>query len=146
MTKEEKELLLKDLCARLSYGVTIYRITDNSIHRIQYSDIIENIDQFSHLLEYSGIDNIKPYLRPMDSMTEEERNEIESVSDCNFGKALDADIKAKLNKNYDNSEARILEYHACSSVVDWLNAHHFDYHGLIEMGLALEAPKGIYNN
>lgn len=76
MAQEEKNLLLKDLCGRLPYGITIYRITDNSIHRIQYSDITENIDQFSHFLEYSGIDNIKPYLRPMSSMTAKEREEL----------------------------------------------------------------------
>lgn len=73
MTQEDKDPLLKDLCARLPYGIAIYRIKDSSVHRFQYSDITENIDQFSHFLEYSGINDIKPYLRPMGSMTEEEK-------------------------------------------------------------------------
>ena len=46
MTQKEKELVLKDLCVKLPYGITIYRITDNSTHHIQYSDITENIYQF----------------------------------------------------------------------------------------------------
>lgn len=121
MTQKEKFLLLKDLCARLPYGIIIYRISDNSTHKFIYSDIEENIDQFSHFLEYSGIDNIKPYLRPMSSMTEKEENEWWEFN----------------NKN------TIVETHSYS--IDWLNSHHFDYRGLIEKGLALEAPEGMYN-
>jgi len=114
MAQEEKDLLLKDLCARLPYGITIYRITDNSIHRIQYSDITENIDQFSHFLEYSGIDNIKPYLRPMSSMTAKEREEL---------------------SYYQNPIQR----------TDFYYSHHIDCRFMIEEGLALEAPEGMYN-
>ncbi len=127
MTKEEKEILLKDLCARLAYGIAIYRISDNSTHRIQFSDITENISQFSHFLEYSGIDNIKPYLRPMSSMTEEEENEY-----CGFSMESDF-IYTGLAYDIPNIY-----------VIDWLNAHHFDYRGLIERGLVLEAPEGMY--
>jgi hypothetical protein len=127
MTKEEKELLLKDLCGRLPYGITIYRITDNSIHHIQYSDITENIDQFSHFLEYSGVDNIKPYLRPMSSMTDEEVNEW---------------VKAS-NMKFDMEDGFLDAYDAHLSI-DWLNKHHFDYRGLIPMGIALKAPEGMY--
>ena len=116
MTQEQQSLLLKDLCARLPYGITIYRITDTSIHRFQYSDITENIDQFSHFLEYSEIDNIRPYLRSMSSMTENEKREYFDVTQVS---------------------------NHCAAI-DWLNAHHFDYRGLIPMGLALEAPEGMY--
>jgi hypothetical protein len=114
MTQEEKSLILRDICGRLPYGITIYRITDNSTHRIQYSDITENIDQFSHFLECSGVDNIKPYLRPMSSMTDKEKA---------YYFAIDEEPV---------------------SCIDWLNKHHFDYRGLIEKGLALEAPEDIY--
>ena len=60
-----------------------------------------------------------PYLRPMSSMTEEERKEYQAFF------------------NYDG-----VEYP--EEYIDWLNAHHFDYRGLIEKGLALEAPEGMY--
>ena len=119
MTQKDKKLLLKDLCARLPYGITIYRITDNSIHHIQYSDITENIDQFSHFLEYSGVDNIKPYLRPMSSMTEEETKEYAEI--------------------WANREP-----YMPGETVDFFNAHHLDYRGLIPIGLALEATENMY--
>jgi len=128
MTQEEKSILLKDLCGRLPYGITIYRITDNSIHHIQYSDITENIYQFSHFLEYSGVDNIKPYLRPMSSMTEEEESKYNLIQGLQHWTVEDGMIQ-----NYGDA-------------IDWLNAHHFDYRGLIPMGIALEAPEDMYKN
>ena len=68
-----------------------------------------------------------PYLRPMSSMTEDEISE--------FQKRL------KIIQDVEQA------LHFCNTVesIDWLNAHHFDYRGLIEMGLALEAPEGMYN-
>jgi hypothetical protein len=134
MTQEEKQLLLKDICARLPYGITIYRITDNSTHRIQYSDIIENIDQFSHFLEYSGVDNIKPYLRPMSSMTKEEKKELGNIRPY------------LIDKNDNVTGVQCNSFIQISECQDWLNEHHFDYRGLIEKGLALEAPEGMYKN
>ena len=117
MTQEEKQLLFKDLCARLPYGVIVHRYSDNC-----YSDkcdiSIDNVDDFVYFLEYSEGEEFKPYLRPMSSMTEEERIKYESLYDC---------IDEGLIK-----------------VFDWLNAHHFDYRSLIEKGLALEAPDGMY--
>lgn len=122
MTEIRKELLLKDLCARLPYGITIYRITDKSTHRFQYSDITENIDQFSHFLEYSGIENIKPYLRPLSSMTEEERAEY-----------------FLLNHRDNDRDDNIILPDEASALIDWLNKKMFDYRGLIPMDLALPA-------
>lgn len=114
MTQEEKQLLLKDLCARLFYGFIIHRYSDNV-------DItINTIDDFSHFLEYSEGEEFKPYLRPMSSMTEEEWNE--------FGDLYDP----------------FREEQKFHEIVDWLNEHNFDYRGLIPMGLALEAPKDMY--
>ena len=66
------------------------------------------------------VEECKPYLRPMSSMTEEEIKEYQAFF------------------NYDG-----VEYP--EEYIDWLNAHHFDYRGLIEKGLALKAPEGIYN-
>lgn len=104
MTQEEKQLLLKDLCARLPYGVKVdvnfyYATKELSCGLIQ--DLF--LDEKS----------LRPYLRPMSSMTDEECKEV--------GKHITI---------YDT--------------VDWMNEHHFDYHGLIEKGLALEAPEGMY--
>ena len=122
MIREDKELLLKDLCTRLPYGVKV-KIVDEDILRYDHSEegfIVgkENVndDCFviqgssdSYVLSYS---DFKPYLRPMSSMTEEEKKECLKIT---FVEAT-----------------------------DWLNSHHFDYRGLIEKGLALEAPAGMY--
>lgn len=129
MTQEEKDLLLKDLCARLPYGITIYRKEDSTIHRFQYSDITENIDQFSHFLEYSGIDDIKPYLRPMSSMTDEEELEFFTIGDT-------------VLKITEKKHTCVLSLEQ----MDWLNQRCFDYRGLIPRGLALRAPKGMYTD
>lgn len=122
ITQEEKELLLKDLCARLPHKQKVcYKIHDNS------EEIIETLS--GCLLDYfktGKIAVVKPYLRPMSSMTEEEK--IEYGDRCYF--VLDC---ISTNQQYYFNE-----------LYDWLNAHHFDYRGLIEKGLALEAPEGMY--
>ena len=117
MTQEDKELLFKDLCARLPYGVKI-QVYYEEIAGSGYFDetvwLIDNDEPF-HVND-RWIENITPYLRPMSSMTDEERQE--------YGLVL-------------CDELSINQY-------DWLNAHHFDYRGLIKKGLALEAPKEMY--
>ena len=112
MTQNDKHLLLKDLCARLPYGIFVYDKIDNkSIYTISY---------------HPHIDNCKPYLRPMSSMTEEERIKIAVLSKFNG-----------LTKSADFAE--------CSSiVVDYCTSRYLDYRGLIEKGLALEAPEDMY--
>ena len=119
MTKEDKQLLLADLCARLPYGVKVtfagYSGREDCTLNVQHLNSTYNI-------EYLGM---KPYLRPMSSMTEEEKDEYHSIQ---------SDIwKPCGTQYYDN-------WHS----IDWLNAHHFDFRNLIEKGLALEAPEGMY--
>lgn len=116
MTQEEKQLLLKDLCARLPYLFTIYRLSDNA--NIKISDI----DDFAHFLEYSEGEEFKPYLRSMSSMTGKEQTEW----------------------HYTTLGQRWITENNIERCVDWLNTHHFDYRGLIEKGLAIEAPEGMY--
>lgn len=117
MTQKDKEPLLKDLYARLLYGFIIHRYYDNV-------DIcINNMYDFSHFLECSEGEEFKPYLRPMSSMTKEEYEEYYNIS---YG--------------ITNIGSKYRYYDLC----DWLNEHHFDYRGLIEKGLALEAPEGMY--
>ena len=115
MAQEEIQLLLKDLSARLPYGVIV---------RLDYRDgtIVTRemgIGSFHDML--FGNTKGKPYLRSMDSMTEEER------------------------KEYKHLIAFSGSSNGAANFIDWLNAHHFDYRGLIEKGLALEAHEGMYN-
>ena len=138
MTQEDKELLLKDLCARLPYGFTIHRYSDNCDIVIESN----GINNFAHFLEYSEGEEFKPYLRPLSSMTEDEKDELYdwgweyTNNDIITGGSTDAD---NLYKRYEKN------LYDLKWLSDWLNAHHFDYRGLIEKGLALEAPKEMYN-
>ena len=113
MTQNDKELLLKDLCSRLPYGIFVYDEIDNkSIYTISY---------------HPHIDNCKPYLRTMSSMTDEERTKIASMA------------------GHFNSLTKSIEVcFACLPVVDYCYSRHLDIHGLIEKGLALEAKEGMY--
>ena len=133
MTNEEKQLLLKDLCSRLPYGVKL----DNGLK-------LRSIDALTQIVSCSGsdkkIDCIKPYLRPLSSMTEEERKEYKSffrIGEYACGGSL-------YGVEYEYIDADSDDISQPISLIDWLNAHHFDYRGLIPMGLALEAPDGMY--
>lgn len=120
MTQEEKQLLLKDICGRLPYGVKYCRDSWNYEWDQEMSvvEVLEDIDKDGYINYHKvyKVDDIKPYLRPMSSMTEDEDNELNSARMGRYGED-----------------------------VDWLNAHHFDYRGLIEKGLALEAPEDMYD-
>ena len=124
MTQEEKQLLLADLSARLPYGVKVQH---------QHQDYLDEIQTIEHIARKYGeietesvlgfVDDFKPYLRPMSSMTEEEK--IEYGDRCYF--ALEC---ISTNQQYYFNE-----------LYDWLNVHHFDYRGLIEKGLAIAVTK-----
>lgn len=124
MIREDKELLLVDLCARLPYGVLLNVILKDKYDQIVSRDIdlteynLSYITKESHWIEY------KPYLRPMSSMTEEERKKM-----------------VKLHVD-DRCYSQIEQCDA--NCIDFYNSHHLDYRGLIKKGLALEAPKGMY--
>lgn len=139
MTQEEKQLLLKDLCARLPFGL-ICACTDSNFTptvtnwklisvNLQEENAFVTNDVWNN--EFS-IENLKPYLRLMSSMTEEERLELSRLTDDKFKFYLytrKPEIICYEKYNYLEG----------LKVLDWLNAHHFDYRGLIERGLAIEA-------
>jgi len=133
MTQEEKSLLLKDLCARLPYGVKCKIEKDWFYDEIKPYDSIFNPIILERLLSQKDTDYcVKPYLRQMPNMTEKEMSELRQWG-C-------------LCMTPDGCVEDIGVYGAIHSipVIDWLNANHFDYRGLIEKGLALEAPEGMY--
>lgn len=140
MAMEEKQLLLKDLCARLPYGVKV------KFYSMEYPYGSEPVILTVHLLKdrWENIHDVKPYLRTMSSMTKEEKEELESISSFYFNNALDAQIQESL-KGENKDGSRILEYVACTKVTDWLLEHHFDINGLVEKGLAIEATEEMYN-
>lgn len=137
MTQEEKQLLLKDLSSRLPYGVKCQIDYDNEEDAFlgveRYADdwIVSICTETEEIglygaSEYFYPEDIKPYLRPMSSMTEEEKEEQSKI------------VIQSMSCSLDNSES------ATTMLNDWLLSKHFDVRGLIEKGLALEAPEGMY--
>ena len=122
-----KELLIKDLCSRLPYGVKI--MFSHNGFRWDWEQTLDEIklcDDGEYAVNGWGIHGIKPYLRPMSSMTEEEKEDYISLSNHCISTSV----------GFAYLEAQVL--------VEWLNFHHFDFRHLIERGLALEAPKDMY--
>ena len=128
MTQEQKELLLKDLCARLPYGVKVKCASEILTLNVNWLKVFQY-----HL------DEIKPYLRSMSSMTEEEKSDLEAYSKQELDKYAD-DVLNHADKDTVRSSHIALIY----KDIDWYNKKHFDYRGLIPMGLALEAPEDMY--
>lgn len=128
MIQEDKELLLKDLCARLPHKCRVfYEYIDDLDNKTYGYSLTLNTWCIDEFIANKAI--IKPYLRPMSSMTEEEKNEYLNT----FKKSI---------IGTDEEDGRVWTIDS----IDWLNAHHFDYRGLIEKGLAIEAPEGMYKN
>ena len=138
MAQEEKDLLLKGICARLPYGVKIH--IDSEFLREKGWDIqtVVGID-FSLkivLAEHNWYlpEKIKPYLRPMSSMTEEERK---IVCTMNILSEAELDDRIKYQKMYVQNYT--------IETFDLFNSNHLDYLGLIEKGLAIESHEGVYD-
>ena len=138
MTKKDKELLLKDLCARLPYGVK--GIVEDGIKLTTPSEWpVENSIEFS--MRYMVIKNgWKPYLFPMSSMTKEQE------SYMYFNTKFNIDRFETITPKIDEDDSPMYtEAEDWIALFDWLNANHFDYRGLIEKGLAIDATGlGIY--
>lgn len=152
-------LLEKELHARLPYGIKGVA----SVKKLVESDndwffdektvdidaeLVEIKANGSIVLDYNDDDvledynytlkDFKPYFRPMSSMTKEELKGLREF----FNDDIDFE---EWGLNIINSDFKRFSYLELLAIFDWLNAHHFDYRGLIEKGLALVAPDGIYN-
>ena len=115
MTQEHKELLLKDLCARLPYGIrAFYYGVEDEIESI-------TLDGYIKIGKYSlPIEHIKPYLFPLSNMAEEQKMFLKQQNWC-IAISTSGTIETTIEG------------------IDWLNKNHFDYRDLIEKGLAIDA-------
>lgn len=144
MTQEEKQLLLKDLCARIPYGLKattksscwagVYDVEGYKNNRIYLDCPVYDEGDDEWLVE-----SVVPYLRPMSSMTKEERAEM--------GTAIQKDRIEPYGeiKNCGEDNLLLCTIRQSTNLQDWLNKKMFDYRGLIPMGLALETTEEMYN-
>ena len=138
MTQEDKELLLKDICARLPYGVKVLADCDKTFDQgligvlVRIDPYVGNDNEYQgkYLLYQYGVftpsfvDEVRPYLYPLSSMTEEQKKELDdTLVNLNL-KALSDEISSEVIATYE---------------VDFYNKYHFDYRGLIPKGLAIDA-------
>lgn len=130
MEKDLKDLLLRDLCARLPYGVKISKTIENfisnphSIRSINSNNVIIEDGEFEDGtpdIDVWDIENVKPYLFPLSSMTE--------------GQEVEYDATFATIVYEDGRKDSVMTYKS----FDWLNKNHFDYRGLIPMELAIDA-------
>lgn len=157
MMQEDRILLLKDLSARLPYGVKCI-VTKSRIEEGQKGDVgkivcvcLEGVDCID-ISFFSEFGNFKPYLFPLSTMTDEQKEELFKL--CEF--YIQEDWEGKKSEAYGIEIASRFDPAYCYDhnfnlwsidmrAIDWLNAHHFDYRGLIEKGLAIDATnKNIY--
>ena len=132
----DKKLLLKDLCARLPYGLKVKCEKYSFPVTILYGG---NIDEVK-FIETGGIENIyaiKPYLFPLSSMTEEQKKEISKRYNLHTYYGLYIEITNHSEGYWDDDNSCNLQDYLW--LVDWFNKNHFDYRGLIEKGLAIDA-------
>ena len=132
MTQEEKDLLLKDLCSRLPYGIKVhakYIDTDNEVEKVGVLSMIDTdvvvafTSDDTNCYNYVGIREVKPYLFPLSSMTEEQKTELNDT-------LIQLELKALNNE---------IEHHKVAEFeIDFYNKNMFDYRGLIPMGLAID--------
>ena len=122
MTQEQKDLLLKDLCGRLSHGVKVEY--ENETFDVEYvCPMYEEVKLDIPETWTIGVSEVKPYLFPLSSMTEEQKREFDISMDMGYAAAYNAEINC------------------ANRMIDFFNKYHLDYRGLIPMGLANDATE-----
>lgn len=131
MTQKQKELLLKDLCARLPYGVKVQTVDGD----IEFLIGLDMPNYYSTNTTFYTFDDypIKPYLLPITSMTEEQYYEMQNISceDC----LEHMEVEKEWRNNSPFNHLPLYQH----KVIEFFHKHHFDYRGLIPMGLAIDA-------
>ena len=135
MKQEYKELLLKDLCGRLPYGVKVdvsySKGCASSLRSKICSEGVSKMGTLIFWLFQEGEVHLKPYLFPLSRMTEEQKEELDKIT---YG-------SVSIDKNffYDLCNCSKIDTYCIIDIIDWLNRNHIDYRGLIPVGLAIDA-------
>lgn len=152
MKQEDKELLLKDICGRLPYGVkveyfyggteefcvgvlgSVYPLDEQVfIGRLPLQTDCSDFDEIYLEDNLEDIENVRPFLYPLSSMTEEQLFEVSQI----IGKD-----EVEIGDGYldiIDTECHIITYLEILALLEWFNKNHFDIYGLIKKGLAIDA-------
>lgn len=131
MTQEEKDLLLQDLSARLPYGVKVKTNNINVLKLGTHTRVGEYITDV--------IEPCKPYLFPLSSMTEEQTEEVHNLIYQGVSESVNETSEwLKTRKENDLRPITLTYILSDRLVIDWFCKNHFDYRGLIPMGLAID--------
>lgn len=139
MRQKDKELLKRDLCARLPYGVKVLCLRDfnHTWYKLEMVDIGDNevylTTNESYANRYVEIDVVKPYLIPLSKMTEEQLFEVQEILGKNEIKIEDGFLSIV------DSDRNTISYLEILALLEWFYKNHFDIYGLIQMGLANDA-------
>lgn len=135
MEQEHKEILLKDLCGRLLYGVKVdiaySKGCASSLRSKLCSEGVSKMDTLIFWLFQEGEVHLRPYLFPLSRMTEEQKEELDKIT--NGSVSIDKSFF------YDLCNCSKIDTYCVIDIIDWLNRNHIDYRGLIPMGLAVDA-------
>lgn len=123
MKEEDRKLLLKDLSARLQYGVRIS--VNDKVETLQGINVLDDTAEYDIFLS-SNIEEVKPYLFPLSSMTEDQRKEYEGI--------IYKNIELHCERYYD-----VIDVDEFDCLMDFYHKYHFDYRGLIRLDLAIDA-------
>lgn len=140
MKQEDKDLLIKDLCSRLSYGVKIS--VNNNIETLDGINELDNVVEYGSFLS-CDIEEAKPYLYPLSNLTEEQRNEISKML---IDKRNEFSPYGKINM-FGCDNLFISAVKQANALINYCITNRFDINGLIERGLAIDATNtNIYDN
>lgn len=157
MTQEERRQLKADLCSRIPYQPYVSIILPPGLRMARWKredDLKTRTILDYDVLKYNDVQYIVPYLRPLSSMTDKEiaeavkymynTDKVIYTSNGDDGFGFYAEVENGVRIRFNEIEFK-LGYYGPKGI-DWLNSRHFDYRGLISMGLALKAPEGLYEN
>lgn len=138
MKQEPQELLLKDICARLPYGIkaSYYGVEEEreTWDEIEGITLDEDFGGYVDIGQYSlPIERIKPYLFPLSSMTSEQLFEVQEILRRNEIEIEDGFL------HIVDSDRNVITYLEILALLEWFYKNHFDVYGLIPMGLAIDA-------
>ena len=133
MTNDDKDLILKDVCGRMCYGVILMKKDMSNCIQI---DCSANLKAFIY-------NDWLPVLRRMSSMTDKEKEMLVNASNYEFKYTNDGMDCRYIHTLGDEYAGKITIWNIEPSAIDWLNEHHFDYRGLIDKNLAIEATNDI---